>query len=563
MQTLTPEEFKKKYGTGAIDAFHNPPTQQPQEQGVFSRVGNVINTAGRNVQEAISGEGQYAGQSPITRGFQAAGAAALSIPQAVAAAAPEPIRKAGEFVGEQAGKGFSVLTDEIASTKLFSDIGKLEAQGFINPQDNPEFYRLKEQLQVAKSTGDVASSVLSAQGTASTLQKGANLTSRVASSIKNPADEVLSSASNLRKDIQLSIAKKNVTPQLESSASRLVDGSKPTPGVAGTAKRLPDPVQSYEKYLTQSKKALTNIHADPAISEVGSNIGDAFTKVVKQRRAVGATIGDELKVIGKERVPVVPAKTKLLSEMKDSGLAYNPKTKRLTSFTGSKFAPQETKMLQDFVDGVNKLGDNPTVSQVDNFIAKTRTQLEFTKGASGVMKTTNAERIINGGMANLRESLNPKINGNIKLAKYWKANDSYSKLSDFVGEGEGYLGKLTQSGDFAKDASLAKSSVQSILNNGKKDWLIKLEGLTGYPALDNSVLALQAMKDAGDFRGLSLLQTLSEGAVPTSRAGFTQAAIDFAIKKGGEAVAGTAEEQTRAFLNALKAQSQQTLPPVK
>ena len=93
--------------------------------------------------------------------------------------------------------------------------------------------------------------------------------------------------------------------------------------------------------------------------------------------------------------------------------------------------------------------------------------------------------------------------------------------------------------------------MQSILNNGKKDWLEKLEEITGYPALDRSVIALQAMKDAGDFRGLSLLQQLSTGAAPTP-AGITQKVIDFALDKVARAAAGSPEEQTRIFLKALQ-----------
>jgi hypothetical protein len=345
-----------------------------------------------------------------------------------------------------------------------------------------------------------------------------------------------------RNKTRLLIAKKNVNPQLEASSKRLF--------LEGT-QRIEDPVATYDNYLSQSKKALTDIKADPAIAEVGSKIGDAFDQVVKQRAAVGKVIGSELKANGKIRIDITEPKTSLLSELQDSGLSYNPKTKNLTSFQGSKFVPQEVDLLNNFVKGVNSLGDSPTVNQIDSFITKTRSALAFTKGENGVIGTTNAERIINGGIAKLKESLNPEINGNKALTKYWDANNTYSDLSNFIDEGSSFLGKRTVSGDFAKDASVAKSSVQSILNQGKKDFLVKLEALTGYKAIDDSVLALQAMKDAGDFRGLSLLQSMSDSGVPTSKAGFTQKILDAALKKGGEVVAGTPEEQTRAFLQDL------------
>lgn len=357
------------------------------------------------------------------------------------------------------------------------------------------------------------------------------------------ADEALHSGLQLKNDIQLSIAKKNVSPQLESSAGRLM---------SDTVKNVENPVVAYDKYLAQSKKSLGDIKVDAPISTVGGKIGDAFMKVVKQKQAVGATLGDELKSVGKLKVSVVQPKGTLLSELNDSGLSYNPRTNELTSFQGSKFAPEEVSMLNQYVKDVQKLGDTPSVSQIDNFISKTRSDLNFAKGKSGVTGTTNAERIIKGNLTGMRDSLNPSKNGLPQLSKYWNANKAYSELSDFVDEGAGFLGKTTQSGDFAKDASVAKSSVQSILNGGKKDWLIKLEGLTGYPALDESVLALQAMKDAGDFKGLSLLQAMQEsGGIPTTKAGFTQKILDMAIAKGEKLIVGTPEEQTRALLQDL------------
>lgn len=354
------------------------------------------------------------------------------------------------------------------------------------------------------------------------------------------ADEALNSGYKLKNDIQLSIAKKNVSPQLESSANRLIQNT------------VENPVNTYDKYLDQSKKSLADIKIDSPISTVGSKIGDAFMKVVKQKQQVGSVLGDELKTVGKLRVSVASPKGTLLTELKDSGLSYNPKINELTSFQGSKFAPEEVSMLNQYVKDVQALGEMPTVSQIDNFIAKTRSDLTFAKGKSGVTGTTNAERIIKGNLNGLRESLNPEKNGLPQLSKYWNANKAYSELSDFVDEGAGFLGKTTQSGDFAKDASVAKSSVQSILNGGKKDWLIKLEGITGYPALDESVLALQAMKDAGDFKGLSLLQAMQEsGGIPTSKAGFTQKILDMAVARGEKLIVGTPEEQTRALLQDL------------
>lgn len=353
----------------------------------------------------------------------------------------------------------------------------------------------------------------------------------------------LSKASEVIKDPKLALAKRNVSPQLESSANRLfLDGTE----------RLKDPIGTYETYLTQSKAAIKDIKADPAIATVGESIGDAFKGVVTNRRAVGKTMSEELKKVGTIRTNVLPTVDNFVTSLSDEGLVYD-RVKQAISRTAkqTKMSQSDVVILEDYAKQLQGLGSKPTIAELDAFLSRIPNEIEVYKAKNAIIGSTNAERIIKGSLSSLREQFDPVKTGNKALEGYSTARKQYSELSDFINEGQGFLGKLTQSGDFAKDASLAKSSVQSILNQGKKDWLEKLETLTGYQALDDSVLALQAMKDAGDFRALSLLEELSKGT-PTSATGFTQKVIDFAMAKAGRVVGGTPEEQTRAFLNALK-----------
>jgi hypothetical protein len=526
------------------------PAPAPTEPGFVDRIASDINTRGKALNDTLSQPASTPSQA-VALGTKATATAFGAITNVLGEAIKSIPggQQALAAIGGVTSSAFKALTDKLASTNFFKEA----AAGL--PANNA----LENNLSTASSAGELANTILAAGGVPKTAQTAADLSAtgvkNASRAVSNTADDAFKVGHELKNKIQVSIADKTVNPQLKASADRLfLDGTK----------RIENPITTYDDYLTQSKKALTDIHADPAISSVGNEMGDAFNSVIKQRRAVGKTIGDELNTVGNLKVSIAEPKTSLLSELKDSGLSYNSKTKQLNAFSGTKFASEELTMLNNFVGAVQRLGDTPSVASIDNFISKTRSDLNFAKGKSGVIGTTNAERIINGALKGLRESLNPSKNQLPELAKYWKANDTYSQLSDFVDEGAGYLGKLTQSGDFAKDASVAKSAVQSILNNGKKDWMIKLEALTGFPALDKSVLALQAMKDAGDFRGLSLLQAMSEGVIPTSQAGFTQKMLDYAVAHGAQLVAGTPEEQTRAFLSdLLKKSSQQASPKTR
>lgn len=553
MITLSAKDFEKRYGTQGVNAFSQT---QPQNffqdakkdladtalgvgnQGVktFNRVMDVAQNQNFNPIQKFTGiMGGLAGGASGIFGEAVIGASKALLPQVT----EDAIKKVtGDAVG-------SVITPEIAKKASTWYTG-------LNPD---------EKLVVDSAGGlgafmfDVVT--LGAGKAATTAVKsGAETavsgTKKAVTDVVKNADITVTNAAKLREEVQALVGEKSVGEQVKTSAERLIAQEPQTPAfLKGTALRNEDILTKYDRYLAQSEDAINDIKVDPAISEVGSNMGDAFKGVVAQRRKVGEALGEELKTYGNLRVAISDSVDTLLKELKDSGLSYNPRTRQLTSFQGSRFADAEISMLNEFVARMNLLGKAPTISQIDNFIARARAELEFTKGGSGVMGTTNAERIINGGIAALKESLNPAKNGIQQLNEYWRVNQIYSKLSDFVDEGAKYLGKVTQSGDFAKDASIAKSAVQSILNNGKKDWMLQLEKLTGYNALDDAVLALQAMKDAGDYRGLSLLQAMKDSGIPTSKAGVVGAIIDKGVDIGKRVVAGTPAEQTRAFLKSL------------
>jgi SepF-like predicted cell division protein (DUF552 family) len=335
--------------------------------------------------------------------------------------------------------------------------------------------------------------------------------------------------------VQNAISRANVPEKFETSVQRL---ATPKPNVP--LAEVKSPLAKYDEYLKQEEAFKKDIKADTAISKVGEDIGNKFDEVINQRRNVGKTMGDEIKKIGTKKIDVSDSFPKFEQELSDSGVTFSNGKVKLSNV--SKITSQDASMLNDYIQKLNKLGANPSASELDAFLSRTPNEIKIYKAKNNILDTTNAERMVK---ANLRELTN-NLTKDPSLAKYAEARKQYANLSDFLDEGESYLGKKTQAGDYAKDASIAKSSVQSILNNGKKDWLLKLEDLTGYPAVDNSMLALQAMKDSGNFRGLSLLETLSTGGVkiPTPKNIFGKT-LEFGLEKGKEALAGTPAEQTR------------------
>ncbi len=325
-----------------------------------------------------------------------------------------------------------------------------------------------------------------------------------------------------------------------------------------------DPLAAYDEFYTQEQKFKGDIKQDPALSMVGERTGVAYDKVAQMRRAAGKAQAAELEKIGNIKTNINDSQAKLGDELTNNGLKVNNKGE-VSATKKSKVTAQDRALIGDYVAQVRKLGSNPTAAELDAFISRYTGEVDVYKSQNNITKVTNGERIVKANLNELRSAL--KAEANPKFEAYSKAKADYSSLTDVLDEGAKYLGKKTLSGDYAKDASVAKSSVQSILNNGKKDFLLKLEDLTGYPAIDEAMLAIKAMQDAGNFRGNSLLELLSpkdQGGgtpnIPTSGRGAIMKGVEKAYEYGKEKLAGTPNEQTRRFIIERMKQGKTEIP---
>ncbi len=365
------------------------------------------------------------------------------------------------------------------------------------------------------------------------------------------ADQMVKAAPNIATTVQQGHAA--LADMLDAKGNAAIDQvrsikasvANPDPRLQVSAERTADPLQKYNEFATQATNAVKDVKADAPIATVGSRIGDAYSTVVKMRQAVGQQMASELEGMGNKTAPVTDSIGAFQKELLDNGAKYDTINKEVTGGSNSKFSTSDKTLLSKYASELQALGKNPTMQELDAFVSRMPNEIQGLKSSSSITFKTNAERIINNNLNSLRDTLTQ--NG---TPEYAAARKSYSSLSNFLDEGSKYLGKKTQSGDFAKDTSLAKSSAESLLAGGKKDWLVKLEGLTGYPALDESTLAIQAMKDAGDTRGLSLFKSLADGGIE-SPSGIVSKVIGYGANLAKRAVVGGPADQTRAFLQSL------------
>lgn len=523
MERITQDEFKKRYGEVGIQAFSNPVEQTPEKpgQGVFGRVSDVISSAGQKAGQAIRGEGQFSGQSPITRGFEATAEAFKAVPQTFNAVSPEPIRKATEFVGEKVGRGFDVLTDKIASTKLFSDIGKLEAQGFINPQDNPEFYRLKEQLSTAQAIGETAGVIAGAKGTVDTLQGLTNVTKKVGTKlgegITSTTQKLKESTANTIDDFGSRISSPTVTGatrvSLNPKEALKGTGQDMTVSIGGKLKKLSEVTpsentkmqfstqKSINKFTEQAKKFKNNRNPvnDPT-EIVGKRVDAALNFADKKRQVVGRKMGEiELKYAN-EQLPIgnktIDNVSTLLKDMEQPRFGVD-----------SADAPIVKKLTADFFELEN---NGAPIADRMEFIRSWDKYLNDAKDPFGNFKenaTVNTR--IQNAVKSLKNETVDAISAKDKI--YRGLRKQYSVYKELDKTGNRLLGKEGLLGDRIKGGSTVKRAIKSNSDAGARQFLTQLKELTGYDAIKDGDLALTAMENVGDYQGLSLLEVLKEG----------------------------------------------------
>lgn len=530
-----------------------------------SKLSADIQTAGNGINDGISGEGEFQGQTPLERGIAATATAARAVPTVGADLVPGGstiLAALAKLIGgavQAPGHVGSILADASQALGLMTPEQRA-AYDEHNAQfaESPAAADISRVATVGKNLGDIAGTVLGGDQGAGVADSAVSathtgITGLLQSKIADIPDAPSAGPTGPLKEGTDLAAKTGIAPPAPDLATQAESATKPgglvdqvkanlakgniDPRLAASAARLDDPVGAYSTYAKQAEAAKTDVTADPPIAAVGEHIGKAFDNVIQMRRTVGAQMADELTKV--KDVPV-DISTPVTNWQNDLAENASEGASKMTSF--------EHSQLDTYSKELAKLGSNPTAAQVDAFLGRVPRELDQASAATNITDVTNADRLIKRNLADLRSSLT-KTPG---LTAYSAARNAYSELSNFLDEGSSYLGAKTQSGDYTRDTSIAKSSAESILNGGKKDWLLKLQGLTGYKALDDTTLAIQAMKDVGDNRGLSLFKTLGDGGIPTPH-GLVGKMLGFAVDKAAGAAVGSPVEQTTAFLKGIKA----------
>ena len=121
-------ELKRRLETGRFDKQLNEIGLERgrdgikrKEPGFSERARGVIEQRGEGVAEAIRGEERFEGRSALGRGIGATSEAFSAVGDIAYEAAPKPIRKGIDWIGQKIGSGVQSVADKLGETKLFRE----------------------------------------------------------------------------------------------------------------------------------------------------------------------------------------------------------------------------------------------------------------------------------------------------------------------------------------------------------------------------------------------------------------------------------------------------------
>lgn len=187
METLTQEEYKKRYGAGAYDTFNSVANSQNQETDLFTSIKNDLTQRGQQNLNIMSKnpDGSLKDNSfgdNVQQGFQVAANTAGGIGDVAGEALKRTPVVGGliEAAGNAFKSGFNAVTDKLGDTKFFK-----EAAAGSSPNSPVE-----QGLSIAGSGGEIAGQILGADQGAGILNKAKDVTTAIPSKVAGVVDSI-------------------------------------------------------------------------------------------------------------------------------------------------------------------------------------------------------------------------------------------------------------------------------------------------------------------------------------------------------------------------------------
>lgn len=491
--------------------------KRADNKSMLSNIGNDLLQRGKNIISGIKEVGQAYKQEAENDVNQSKLAGAFG-------AAVKTLQQPLNIAGQIAGAGFDIFNNVVG--ELIPDeikqAGEKEIQNFMqNTKVGKDLMKSMEAYdKFSKENPDLARAInnsvnlisinASVKGALKTGEKVLKTGESLASKFSNLAErggEVVKNINVNKITEKLPIdAPENIKTSLNPFLTKTkADISVPTKKgyvlkkVADITEAEKDLVQKetanlYEKMIQSAEKfKIDRRDVSSPLEIVGKRTDEAMDKVNKIRKDAGKVMGE---VEEKFKDKIVELKGSRLDNFVDEYLSRDKKF-------GRKI--KDTAFLDDFVKDYDILFKNPNVKDTLEFVRTWTKELEDLKDGFGVFKENKRTyTLIEGAVSDIKNQTRNIISKSDDI--YRGALDKYRLTSQLKDEANRLLGKEGLAGERLKGGAAAKRAVQSASDQGARQFYNVLKKITGYDGLKEADIALKAMKDVGDYQGLSLLE---------------------------------------------------------
>lgn len=507
------------------------------KQGLVSKIGQTLNESGDKSEAIIKDNNRGVisrGVGATAQGFKGAmgvlGDVISSIPGA------KTVGNVLKPVVNTIGTRVSSVVDTIADNKYAQAYSKDLARSLGG----------EENVQTLADAGGIADTILGAQASGKALVKTKDIAQSGVNKTIDVAQKGVETITTKATDVIDRISSPNVSDATRVSLNPVEalkgTGQDMRVTVGGKSKMVseltPDEIsklkvstgKSIDTFTEQAKlfKNDRSVAKGSPVEVVGSRTDNALQFADKKRQAIGQRMGEIETKYADEIIPNKPETIQVFNDIKD--LANKPSY-------GAKLndSPLVQKLIEDFdtlaQNGLSIAERNKFVRSWDSVIRDAKDAFgNFKENGSVYTKIQNAvNKVKDETVTNLTNKDNIYRGLRSKYAEH-------IKLQDF---GDALLGKDGALGERIKGAATVKRAIQSNSDAGARQFLAKLKEITGYDAIRDGDLALTAMKNVGDYQGLSLLNILQEG-----KGGI----IKSVLEKGQDMLVGNEAKRVKKFI---------------
>ena len=286
--------------------------------------------------------------------------------------------------------------------------------------------------------------------------------------------------------------------------------------------------QKFESYISQAKKAMKDYGQKTPLVQAGERGSEALNIVGQKLAKQGQLKKEALGKVGDVQVKNIGAfRAKLRDELRDrvgvniilsdEGIDIADAAGRASKIA---FDPADNKLIKDAYSALAKLGQKPTVRQLDDTVDALQDLLYKRRNLTAVP--------INGQVEGVLKSITGQINNAVKKVggeRYRVANQKFAYMIDTFEKLNKSLGA-----EGVRGASLMKQ-LFSPTGEAPRRLFSEVKKLTSIDLVEEATLAKFAMESVGDARQASLLEEVIRGQVSPDLKGFVSHAANKVIGK--------------------------------